>query len=222
MVAGRDATSPAATAAPSSSAPGARGPGESLPRQEIREGEPAAGLGGADPQPCPQELRGGSGTRRPRPSGESRQPPKIRTAPRHPRHCRCRIRTRLTPPGPDAPPRGRVIGPVLPSAGSPRTGGHAVSPSAAAAPDASRSGGAVGGVVPPSGGPRRVRFRGGGGLFPGPVHGIGRHELQVVQGPRELLDRAGEIRRLPEVPHGGVPAAVDATSRTSARAVSTP
>ena len=34
-------------------------PGESLPRQEAPgEGEPAAGLGRADPQPCPQEFSG--------------------------------------------------------------------------------------------------------------------------------------------------------------------
>ena len=61
MVAAREATSPAATAAPSSCrARRQRLPaGESRPGQHaLGEGEPAPGLRGADPQPRPQELRG--------------------------------------------------------------------------------------------------------------------------------------------------------------------
>ena len=102
---------------------------------------------------------------------------------------------------------GRVIRPGAAVAGivAPTGGPRSLAVRSHRAGRVARPGGAVGGVVPPTGGPRRVRFRGGGGLFPGPVHGTGRHELQVVQGPREFLHRAGEIRRLPEVPQGGVP-----------------
>ena len=58
-VAAREATSPAATAAPSSGCTGGDGPaGESLPgQQRVGQAEPAPGLRGADPQPRPQELR---------------------------------------------------------------------------------------------------------------------------------------------------------------------
>ena len=59
-LAAREAISPAATAAASSRCAGGTWPsGESRPGQQgLGEGEPAAGLRGADPQPGPQELRG--------------------------------------------------------------------------------------------------------------------------------------------------------------------
>ena len=197
MVAARDETSPAATAAPSSSRAGGKGSPENPCRG--RRSPARASRRRASAALIRSRARRNSVVFR-YPSSTARRESAAPAAPSDPDAAGTADR------GIRSGCHGPACSPGCWPESSRQPVAHAVSPSAAAAPDASAGpGGAVGGVVPPTGGPRRVRFRGGGGLFPGPVHGTGRHELQVVQGPREFLHRAGEIRRLPEVPQGGVP-----------------
>ena len=147
---------------------------ESLPRQQI----PGEGTAGGGPRRR-RSAAAPAGT--PWCSGTRRPRPAESAAPRNraaaaSRHPRHprQLPIRMQPHAPTAP--DALSGPAVPSAESSRQ------PVVHAVP----------------------AFGGGGGLLPGPVHGPGRHELQVLHGPRELLHRAGEIRRLPEVPQGGV------------------